>query len=309
MKINEIYGNPIKWWYLRDENQTLDWKCNCPFFQSYLELTETPAERKFLELYINKHLQYNIQNMSDSIVSEGSYFMDGIKDFIPDILNSEPNNRVPGDKGWGRKRLGVPLTVALIAPETYDRSNILIPASEISLMFKQYAEELAHISKKGIKVNIATASNLNETEVFQLGAWLRNSLYQIDALIPQVWLRHIYDSKQNPKTDHLKEEAYSRVDFILLWNGKRVVFEIDGPEHYAEWQKDKQDWKVSEEKYIQNLKRERRLKSEGWHLFRLGNQEVETASSWVDIESLLSIEKYLDVDMSTPDYPQKYYFY
>jgi hypothetical protein len=190
VEIKDIGGIPIKWWYLRDEYEILDWKNQCPFFQAFLELTETKAEKRFLELYLNQHLQYFIQDIFEKIVVEGKNFVMGSKDIIPDILNSEPCKRIPGHKGWGRDNGGAPLTVALIDIEEYDRSSLLRSTSDLPLWFKKDADRLQHLAVKGVKVHIGTASNLNEMEVYELGEWLRRSLYQIDALIPQVWLRH-----------------------------------------------------------------------------------------------------------------------
>jgi hypothetical protein len=67
----------------------------------------------------------------------------------------------------------------------------------------------------------------------------------------------------------------SRVDFLAFWRGERHVIEIDGPSHYAAY--DGNSYKVDERAYARNLKIERTLRGDGWHLTRIARIEVRQA--------------------------------
>lgn len=108
------------------------------------------------------------------------------------------------------------------------------------------------------------------------------------ALVPQVWLNYIYNSRLgpgDPERDYLQAHP-SRVDFIMLWQGIRHVIEIDGPEHYASF-KDGQ-YVADEALYTRNLRIERSLRNSGWIIHRFSNLEV-LQSKWFDFASELGV--------------------
>ncbi|UCG12676.1 MAG: hypothetical protein JSU72_19725 [Deltaproteobacteria bacterium] len=299
---------PYTWWHLRNDTEMDSWRTECAFFQSLLDLTETKAERRFLQFYLDAHMQFYAGGavmgfgLSGELEWSGFAFFERNRDIIADILSSEPSRRVPGHRGWGRKPGGVPSTVAFIFGEEYDRSKILSAIEEdLPGSVRFLCEEFRRHGGTGFEAKIATANNLTPLEIHDLGRWLRRPLSQYPALIPQVWLRHIHDPQLGP-SDPLKDEAYSRVDFVVLWNRKRVVIEIDGPEHYAEWNAAQKKWHVSEATYTRNLQRERRLKKQGWLFFRVSNQEVEEADSWNDIDHLLGFSELVQNEEWPPDY-------
>jgi len=245
-----------------------------------------------MKLYLDAHLRSCICDLHRRMPT--SRWNAANQDIIGDILSSEPGNRVSGHKGWGRKRGGAPETVGFMLDEEYDRSEILpvIPEDQLGL-FRLWCEEVERIGRIGFKSSIATVGNLTLWERHEIGGWLRRPLKCYPALIPQVWLQHIHDPKLGP-SDPLKREAYSRVDFVVLWNDKKLVIEIDGPEHYAEWDRAERNWHISEVIYTRNLVRERRLRKQGWLFFRLSNQEVEEASSWYDIDNLIGFSELVE---------------
>jgi hypothetical protein len=237
---------------------------------------------------------------------------DGNKNIIVDILKSHKGNRVSGDKGWGRKKgEGAPLTVAFIEPEEYDRQldsrKKYRQAESFPLAVQDMMEDIVKIASKGYKSNIGTVVNMTDKEIYELTKWLKRSFYNIPLLIPQVWRQYI----QYEPNDPLYENVYSSVDFALFWNGKKVVFEIDGPIHYSVWDKEQKTWKISEEAYTRNLARERKLRTEGWIFIRISNQEIEQAQDWYDIEDQINIDRILSSyygGKRRKDYPDYYYF-
>ena len=96
------------------------------------------------------------------------------------------------------------------------------------------------------------------------------------ALIPQPWLNWFYGAPECLQED-LAHGQPSRVDFIAFASGRRHVVEIDGPSHYSKWSQKARCYVADEAEYARNLRIERWLASEGWHLTRIGRQEVREA--------------------------------
>jgi hypothetical protein len=297
---------PIKWWELKRTSDLLSWHNVCPFFSKLCDLSETAAEKKFQTLYLDAHLRYYASDLYDRLIDDGVDFMDELGKHVHDVLLSKPYARP-------HRKLGkIPKTVAFVLPEEYDRqinSDATPNDRGNTRQMRNLLDRVGAIASKAYKANIGIAANITASEAYEIGRWLRTSLYHFPALIPQVWLRHIYEPSLGP-TDPLRDEAYSRVDFVVLWNGKKVVIEIDGPEHYASWDKTNREWKVSEQIYTRNLVRERQLRKNGWEFVRLSNQEIQEANNWFDIESKIHLNDLLDNTGETPkpdDYPDHYY--
>lgn len=311
-----------KWWSLKTEFEMDDWKNVCPFFQALIELTETQAERRFLELYLDEQMHQFARDISHGLSEGASRFMDYNRDILGPILVSTPGNRVPG--GWARRsgkfvgtKYGVPLTVALFRAQKHDRrvpEQLDADRSALPSQFRLELENLsAMFSNRKFEFAIGTPPNLNALEVYELFQWLRRPLNTKFALLPQVWIRHIYHSKVAPADDVLRDEdSYSRVDFGIWWGKGRAIVEIDGPEHYAEFDKRSSKWTTSEDIYTKNLRRERALKRDGWTFFRLSNLEVSEANSWRALDQKVGIENGVyrfddDLDLNV-DYPSESYF-
>lgn len=92
------------------------------------------------------------------------------------------------------------------------------------------------------------------------------------ALLPQYWLRWQYDSTQKPTKESL--EMSSRADFVAFIDGERHVIEVDGPSHYARFDKTANTYHLDEEEYTRNLRMERNLAKNGWRVHRFSNWEV-----------------------------------
>jgi hypothetical protein len=299
----------FNWWVLKDRLEIDAWQISCPFLKSYVDLTQTPQERKFLQLYLDSAVRGFNFYLIDGISDYASTFMEEIVDHIPKILTSEPISRFT--KG---KSTIVPHTIALIGVDKDDRFQLNKPALDNSHYETIYLEQLDAIISKEMKnkrnIRIGTACNLTISEVFQLGEWLRRSLFCIPAMIPQVWLQYVNKVNGKKKSVNSKN-AYSNVDFMEIWYGKEFVFEIDGVVHYSIYDRNKKQWVPSEDEYTKNLQRERYLRQHGYIFFRTSNQEIESANSWGEIEKtigldLIDTELMLDYD---PDSPEEYLSY
>ena len=85
-------------------------------------------------------------------------------------------------------------------------------------------------------------------------------------IIPQVYMHY------DPKDKRLRESmqsgkvlTFQRMDFLILYRGKRVIIEIDGKTHTPEH---------SLEEYSKQCKYDRDMKFLGYDVFRLGGYEL-----------------------------------
>jgi very-short-patch-repair endonuclease len=84
---------------------------------------------------------------------------------------------------------------------------------------------------------------------------------KLPALIPQVY------SSYDPRTR--TELARQRLDFLILFSNQiRVVIEVDGQQHYSD------ENGANPEKYAEMVAEDRRLKLEGYEVYRIGGYEL-----------------------------------
>ena len=95
----------------------------------------------------------------------------------------------------------------------------------------------------------------------------------IPALLPQAWIQWHSQPKRNLRAENSNhaDDLY-RVDFVTFWDNKRYVILIDDISHYAK--KNKKFWCANEEQYSNRLKEDRKLRKEGWSVFRISNWEI-----------------------------------
>ena len=85
-------------------------------------------------------------------------------------------------------------------------------------------------------------------------------------LIPQVYMHYDpKDQKFREKMESGKILTFQRMDFLIIYKGKRVIIEIDGKTHTQE---------EYLEKYSEQCKYDRQMKFLGYDVFRLGGYEL-----------------------------------
>lgn len=113
----------------------------------------------------------------------------------------------------------------------------------------------------------------------------------VPILIPQAWIQ--WHSK--PKRD-LRAVASSytddlyRVDSVSFWKNRRFAILVDDISHYAKHVGTR--WDADEQKYAMRLKEDRKLRKEGWQVFRVGNWEIRAESFIAEI--LNDLREYID---------------
>ncbi|MCW2835118.1 MAG: hypothetical protein JWN68_3071 [Nocardioides sp.] len=114
------------------------------------------------------------------------------------------------------------------------------------------------------------ADNRAEQVIFDAYAARYKEGFNIPALIPQVYLHF------DPVTQRARRAAANgsplarqRMDFLLLFSDRqRVVIEVDGKQHYAKGST------ASPELYSQMVAEDRRLRLDGYEVYRFGGYEL-----------------------------------
>lgn len=92
---------------------------------------------------------------------------------------------------------------------------------------------------------------------------------EVPALLPEVWLHWDHKTVQERGPEALLR---SRMDFLLLLpHGQRVVFEVDGSQHYTRDRGRSPDTT----KYAEMVAADRDLKLRGYEVFRFGHDELK----------------------------------
>jgi PcrA/UvrD helicase-like protein len=71
-----------------------------------------------------------------------------------------------------------------------------------------------------------------------------------------------------------EENAITRADFAGFWNNRRFIVLIDGIQHYAKQAAGR--WEADETAYAARVQEDRLLRTQGWHVFRVGNLEIRS---------------------------------
>jgi hypothetical protein len=103
-----------------------------------------------------------------------------------------------------------------------------------------------------------------------------------DALLPAL-IPHVYINwYSTPEKRCGNEEPYI-VDFVFkspaFGTNSLVIVEIDGPSHYASYDRNRKQYTVDETIYAKHLKKDRWLRKQCFKVLRLGNSEIRSITS------------------------------
>ena len=95
----------------------------------------------------------------------------------------------------------------------------------------------------------------------------------VPVLVPQAWIQWHSLKKADLRAAGSSYAAdLYRVDFVAFWNNRRFAILIDDISHYAV--KGVGRWDANETQYSNRLKEDRKLRKEGWDVFRVSNWEI-----------------------------------
>jgi hypothetical protein len=137
------------------------------------------------------------------------------------------------------------------------------------------------------KETLSVLQNMNQTEMEKkffdeyCKRYEMNTV-EIPVLIPQAWIQwHSLPKKDLRSQSSTYVDDLYRVDFVIFWKHKRFAILIDDIGHYAI--KAGQSWMADQEKYSKRLKEDRKLRKEGWNVFRASNWEIRHDESIKEI--------------------------
>jgi hypothetical protein len=134
---------------------------------------------------------------------------------------------------------------------------------------------------------LSVLQNMNQTETEkkffdEYCKLYEMSLIETPVLIPQAWIQwHSLPKKDLRSHSSAYVDDLYRVDFVIFWNYKRFAILIDDIGHYAT--KTGQSWMADQEKYSKRLKEDRKLRKQGWNVFRASNWEIRHNESVKEI--------------------------
>lgn len=155
--------------------------------------------------------------------------------------------------------------------EVVNSDDMLVYDQEIgdSLLYKEFNDWWKRNSKKYCWYE--TKKQLQEKERVVQNFYKANYCAENHpVLIPQVYLHFDPKSKEERKKCKFSESLiFQRMDFLIIYKGKRIVIEIDGYSHLMT------NGKIDMEKYSQQLEYDRTMKFLGYDIFRICNCELE----------------------------------
>ncbi|HEU0291312.1 MAG TPA: hypothetical protein VFR47_01155 [Anaerolineales bacterium] len=123
---------------------------------------------------------------------------------------------------------------------------------------------------------------------------------EVPMLIPQAWIQwHSLPKKDLRSQSSTYIDDLYRVDFVVFWNYKRYAILIDDIGHYAI--KTGPSWMADQEKYSKRLKEDRKLRKEGWNVFRASNWEIRHDESVKEI--LDDLQDFIGFEIPKPKPP------
>lgn len=113
----------------------------------------------------------------------------------------------------------------------------------------------------------------------------------VPVLVPQAWIQWHSKTKADLRSQQSSyaDDLY-RVDFVAFWQNRRFAILVDDIGHYAEQQAGK--WIANETLYSKRLKEDRKLRKEGWQVFRVSNWEMRDDNHLAD--SLSDLQNFID---------------
>jgi very-short-patch-repair endonuclease len=237
---------------------------------------------------------------------------------LPVSSNTKPNFKIESVKGRQRSGFVENDSVGILRGDVYPRFDIIDfmdwcdPEKRLGV-YKSPDFSIDNIRSMALTIGYNLCSTPSEKQFFrdylssfvtpfksQINETTYSFAHLIDivpALIPQVWVRfESYSSNERNRMGYQDEHMPYRVDFTAFWNSRRYIIMIDGIEHYAK--QGRGGWDADEEKYAARLREDRLLRTEGWHIFRLGNWEVKDEGRRK--KALQELREFIGFEMPSP---------
>lgn len=184
---------------------------------------------------------------------------------------SKPHVSILSDKGIQKIQFELINGMAILRKDVYPDFNF----RKLEIVFG-----VDEFTNENLRRSLANMNQTNTEKDFliQYAKTFDMVNKNIPTLIPQAWIQwHSQTKKDLRQIDSKHSDNLYRVDFAAFWNNKRYAILIDDISHYAKKiSSDYKDynWLADEENYSKRLKEDRKLRKEGWEVFRISNWEI-----------------------------------
>lgn len=233
---------------------------------SYIEVLG--YHNKFIVLDNQKKITYSFENYQTDLDISGDLFVRQFPAGLP-YGKAKPDFKIFSDKGIQKLEFELKNGMGIFKKEIY-------PDFTFKMLEKIYGVDES--TNEGLKRSLVNMNQTDKEKKFfiQYAKTFNMATSNIPTLIPQAWVQWHSQNKKNLREIGSKhsDELY-RIDFVAFWNNKRYAILIDDISHYGKENKNNSIWNADEESYSMRLKEDRKLRKEGWDVFRISNWEIK----------------------------------
>jgi very-short-patch-repair endonuclease len=235
---------------------------------SFLGIEFKNGKYKFIVLDNQKKITYTFENANTDAGMSGDLFVQQFPAGLPYGV-TKPDFRIFSDKGIQKLEFELKNGMGILKQDIYPNFT--------SKMLKKICgvDESSEDSRKQFSKNLREMNQTDKEEEFlcEYAKTFQMATSDIPILIPQAWIQwHSKNKKNLREIDSKHSDELYRVDFVAFWNNKRYAILIDDISHYGKL--NGSIWNADEESYSMRLKEDRKLRKEGWEVFRISNWEI-----------------------------------
>lgn len=197
---------------------------------------------------------------------------------LPFGWSTKPDFDILAEKGTQRSGFSIKNGIWVLTEEVYPNFTF------------QKLEKMCGIDHDANENFKRALINMNQTKSEKLfftsyGKRFNIANAEVPLLIPQAWIQwHSLSKKELRGVQSIHANEPCRIDLVAFWNNNRYAILVDDISHYAK--KDNTEiWIANEEEYSKSLQEDRKLRKEGWNVFRLSNWETRNESMLQEILS------------------------
>lgn len=267
------------------------WRFIQPKYKSYAE-RESYIQQEFVSLL--NFLEFEKDSDNDEQISD--LFQYQFPAGLPFGLQ-KPNMAFIPEKGTQKPKFEGDENIGILKSDVYPSLNFT--------KLNKHLENTPFLKTKGLYPALIV-TNQTESErkfFFSYQSRFTMSTADVPVLIPQAWIQWHSSTKRDlrSQSSSYADDLY-RVDFVVFWNNKRFAILLDDIGHYAK--KVGTTWQADEENYSKRLKEDRKLRKEGWNVFRTSNWEMRN-EAFIN-EALDDLHSFIGFEIPKPpetDFP------
>ncbi len=229
---------------------------------------------KFIILNTGKKSVFDFETDNIKSESKSDFFCQQFPAGLPFGI-AKPDFRIFSEKGIQKLQFELKSGMGILIKDVYPNFNF----RKLEIAFG--VDEFTNVALKKALVNM-NQTQFEKDFLIKYAKTFKMAISDIPALLPQAWIQWHSQPKKDLRSSGSKhsDELY-RIDFVAFWNNKRYAILIDDIGHYGK--KQNNIWQANEENYSKRLKEDRKLRKEGWQVFRVSNWEIRNEDLMAEI--------------------------